>query len=237
MSSRPNPKASLRRTASRADVVTAARTVSRALARPVRPRHQSNKRMAAQAANYRDTAFVSYGANTTGSIACLNLVPQGVTTTTRVGKKIQMKSLQCHGLMQSDSTTTVTQASYLIVYDRRPSGALPAITDILDTVSPNSFLNDANSSRFKILKREDFVCLGNTATAGAITDAGGYEIDWYYKFPPKYAHCSFKALGTGAIDDIDEGAIYLVAVGSSVAGTADATFGAGFRLRFYDQTG
>lgn len=236
MSSRTDPKRSLRRTDSRRQAVEVARELSRAVSRPARVRRPSNRRMGQQAANYRDTTFAQYAANTTGAIACLNLVPQGATQTTRVGKKIMLKSLQCHGLMQADSTNALTQASYVIVYDRRPSGALPAITDIFDTVSPNSFLNDANSGRFKILKREDFTVIGNSTT-GAATDKTAYAVDWYYKFPPKYAQTSYKAAGTGAIDDIDEGAIYLVTLGSSVAGTADALFGAGFRLRFYDQTG
>ena len=98
----------------------------------------------------------------------------------------------------------------MVVYDRRPQGALPAITDILDSVS-NSFLNDTNSGRFKILKRFDHTHNGNTI-AGVGTDSTCVEVDWFYSFPDKYAHTLYKALGTGAIADIDEGAIYIVTV-------------------------
>lgn len=235
MSSRSNPKTPLRRTDSRRQAVEVARELSRAVSRPSRMPLQRVARVAKQAANYFDTAQASYNTSTTGSIACLNLVPQGVTTTTRVGKRIQLKSLQCHGVLQAGAATQLLQASYLIVYDRRPSGALPAITDILDTVSPNSFLNDTNSNRFKILKRVDHTHVGSTA--GLTTDSVATEVDWYMRFPRKYASTSYKALGTGAIADIDEGAIYIVTVGGNVAGTAAGVFNAGFRLRFYDQTG
>ena len=123
----------------------------------------------------------------------------------------------------------------MVVYDRRPQGALPAITDILDSVS-NSFLNDTNSGRFKILKRFDHTHNGNTI-AGVGTDSTCVEVDWFYSFPDKYAHTLYKALGTGAIADIDEGAIYIVTVGANAPGITAGTFTAGFRLRYYDESG
>lgn len=203
-------------------------------ARRPRPAQAVPRNVSTRGANYADTAFASYACDTTGSVTQLNVVPQSVSTTGRIGKKIALKSIQCHGILGALATTSVTQASFMLIYDRRPSGALPLITDILNSVSPNSFLNDTNSSRFKVLKREDFTIIG---TFGAsTTDKSAYEIDFFYKFPQKYSQTSYKALGTGAIADVDEGAIYLVTVGSS-AGTAAATFQSGWRLRFYDESG
>ena len=42
---------------------------------------------------------------------------------------------------------------------------------------------------------------------------------------------TFKAAGTGAIGDIEEGALYLVTVGNTAAGTAAAALAASFRMR------
>lgn len=235
MSTRPNPKKTLRRTDSRRQAVDVARELSRAVSRPARPRLMRAGRTVPQAANYFDTAFATYNCDTTGSIALLNPVPQGVTTTSRTGKKIQMKSLQCRGILQNGTTTGISQAAFMIVYDRRPAGALPAITDILNSVSPNSFLNDTNSSRFKILKRVDETMIGNASTL--TTDSVALEIDFFMKFPKKYSVVSYKALGTGAIADIDEGAIYILTMGGNVAGTAASALNCGFRLRYYDTSG
>lgn len=203
-------------------------------ARRPRPAQSVPRNVSLRGANYADTAFANYACDTTGSVTQLNVVPQSVSTTGRIGKKIALKSIQCHGILGGLSTTQITQASFMLIYDRRPSGALPVVTDILNTASPNSFLNDTNSSRFKVLKREDFTIIG--IYGGSTTDKSAYEIDFYYKFPKKYSQTSYKALGTGAIADVDEGAIYLLTVGSS-AGTGAASFQSGWRLRFYDESG
>lgn len=184
---------------------------------------------------YVDVALNGYAGNTTGSIALLNTVAQGVSVTQRVGKKIMMKSLQIRGLVTTEANTTVSQAAFMIVYDRRPTGALPAITEILDTVSPNSFLLDANSARFSIVHRWADVNVGNNATL--FTDKGAYNIDEYIKFPKNKRNVTYKAAATGAIADIDEGALYIVTCGGNIAGVADTTCSLGFRLRYWDTQG
>lgn len=231
MSSRSNPKTPLRRTASRADVVTAARTVSRALSRPARPRMVPRPR---SAPGYFDTAVTSFNLSTTGSIVHINPVPQGVTTVTRVGKRIRMKSLQILGSAQAGSTGSILDCACMLVYDRRPNTVVAGISDILVSSTPNNFLNDTNSNRFRILKRWDFTLNGNTTTPTSNTTL---DMTTYFKFPAKYANVSYKALGTGAMDDIDEGAIYFLAVGGNAAGTSAGVCQLAFRLRFYDESG
>lgn len=186
-------------------------------------------------ANFVDVALGTYQCNTTGSIAHINIVPRGASQSERVGKKIQMKSLQTRGIVGSDTGTAISQAAYMIVYDRRPGGVLPAITDILNTISPNSFLNDAASARFKILYRWSNVNVGNSGTPN--TDKTAFNIDSYMKFKGKSRFVSYANLGTGAIGDVDEGALYLVTVGGNVLGLTDSTAQLGFRLRYYDTQG
>jgi len=76
----------------------------------------------------------------------------------------------------------------------------------------------------------DFSLSGNSAAP-----ATGNEIknmDDYLKL--NGLQSVFKAAGTGAIGDIEEGAIYAITVGSSAAGTAAATMTLGYRTRFID---
>lgn len=184
----------------------------------------------------RDTGFVdvaltAYAMDTTGTIALLNIVAQGTSVNQRVGKKIQLKSLQCRGNIIANSTAILNDIAYMVVYDKRPTGALPAITDILVTANANSFNNDANSGRFVILKRVDVTMTGNSTAATNVTDSTILDGSFYLKLNHPVA---YKAAGTGAIGDIEQGALYFVSVGTNAAGTTAATGQLAFRTRFDD---
>lgn len=234
--SRTNPKNYSRSSTKRKDAMDQIRSNARSSRGPSRrltPRSRPG-RVVPQAANYFDTAFASYAADTTGTITLVNPVPQGVTTTTRIGKRVLNKSLQVQGIATPGTTAAIGQWAFVLVYDRRPQGALPAITDIFNSVSPNSFLNDTNANRFKILKRIEYCYSG---ISGGTDSSVVQSVDFYYRFPEKFASTSYKALGTGAIADIDEGAYYLVTMGGNAPGVTAATVQWGARLRFYDQSG
>jgi len=219
----------LRRTDSRRNAVSDMRGKSRDMVRPPRG---PIFRKGADAANFVDIGAANYACDTTGSLTLLNPVPLGTGQSSRVGKRIKSKSLQLRGFIFPGSAIAFAHTTMFIVYDRRPSGALPAITDILDTVNSLSFLNDSNSNRFKILKRKDIVIAG---TSASVMDTENFAQDIYMKIPEKYAYTSYKTLGTGAIADFDEGALYLVTVGSVAPGTTAPNYRLGVRYRYYDQ--
>jgi len=176
-----------------------------------------------------DTNTAIYALDTTGSIALISTIAQGTSVNQRVGKKIALKSLQSRGYVLNSATATVNDCAILVVYDKRPTGALPSITDILVSASAQALNNDANSGRFKILKRMDFFLIGNSTST---TEATGMSSDFYLDL--KGLPCVFKAAGTGTIADIEEGALYLVTVGITAAGTAAAAASLSFRTRFVD---
>lgn len=178
---------------------------------------------------YVDLASASYGFNTTGSVTLLATIPQNSTVNGRVGKKAMLKSLQCRGSFNAGSTGTIADAALLVVYDKRPTGALPAITAILESANSAAMNNDVNSGRFKILKRWDFVATGNSAAPST-----GLEMQTADFFLKLNRLIVFKAATTGAIDDIEEGALYLVTVGSNGAGTTAINGTLAFRTRFVD---
>lgn len=178
-----------------------------------------------------DVAFTAYNFDTTGSIAHINIITTGTSVNQRSGKKTLMKSLQCRGNVSNNTTAIINDCALLIVYDRRPTGALPAITDILNTATPQSFNNDTNSGRFQILKRMDFMLRGTVAATIAL-DSGAASCDFFLDLKNK--PLVNKAVGSGAIADIEEGALYLVTVGQIAAGAGAATGSLGFRLRFLD---
>ena len=149
-----------------------------------------------------------------------------------MGKKIQWKSMQIRGTVQANATTVSNNSAWLIVYDRRPTGSLPAITDVLSSATAISFTNDANSGRFQILKRWNDTILGNVGTAGQQTDKSSVVVDEFLSL--RSLPCAYKAAGTGAIGDIEQGALYLITVGDNAAGNTDSDAILAFRTRFLD---
>lgn len=206
------------------------RFASRKARRPFRAPRKF-RRKEAHETGYKDLAYATYALDTTGSITLLNTVAQGASVNERVGKKYMIKSVQFRGQALSNATTTTTEGAALLVYDKRPTGSLPAITDILDTATSKSFPKDDNTDRFLTLRRWDWSLCGNTATAGQQTSASSIQFEEYVKVGKK---CVCKAAGTGAIGDIAEGALYLVTVGAAAAGTTAGALGCGVRVRFVD---
>jgi len=102
---------------------------------------------------------------TLGSTACaaagtilnasLNLIPQGVTESTRVGRKCVVKNLNMKGHVILPATTTAASTSDIvrvIVYlDKQCNGATAGVTDILEATDIESFRNLANSQRFVVM--------------------------------------------------------------------------------------
>jgi len=189
----------------------------------------NRRAVANKESGFVDLASASYNFNTSGGgPALIATIAQGASVNQRIGKKIMLKSIQIRGSAVAASTATTNDCALLIVYDRRPTGALPAITDILVSANSISFNNDANSGRFKILRRMDFTLAGNTTT---MTESFTKNLDDYIKVN---LPVEFQAAGTGAIGDISTGALYIVTVGNQAAGTAAASATLAFRTRFVD---
>lgn len=198
---------------------------------PSRNIPQRRIQKAPQEVNYVDLGSIAYPLDTTGSITLISQIAQGATVNQRIGKRAYYKSLLIRGIVVAGSTGTVADGAYLIVYDKRPNGALPAITDILTAVSPHAFMNDNNTGRFEIIRRKDFNILGNSVTP--TTGQESCNVDEYIKLNKR--PITFESAGTGAIGDIDSGALYLVTVGNLSAGTTAPTLTARFRTRFTEQ--
>lgn len=191
--------------------------------------------MAAKSSGYVDLTATSYALDTTGSITFIATVPTGTSVITRVGKRITWKSIQIRGNIVGNSAAVVNDVAVIFVYDRRPRGAVPAITDVLLSADSKAFNNDANSGRFQILRRFDLSCVGNTTSAANSTESTLISFDQFIDMKSK--KCTFMAAGSGAIADVSEGALYMITVGSNVAGTSAATLNVGVRTRFVDVAG
>lgn len=115
----------------------------------------------------------------------LNIIPQGTTESTRIGRKVVLKKLNVKGIISLPTTATAASTStvvkVLIIQDKQTNGAAFGATDLWDTDSISSFNNLANSSRFRVLKTKVFV-LNSTAGSGrGTTDTLSFgTVDRYF---------------------------------------------------------
>lgn len=185
-------------------------------------------------AKYVDIAATNYALNVTGSITHLDVVPTGTTVNSRDGRKFKPTAVQFRGNAGADQTTTCTSGAMYLVWDHQPNKALASITDVLDSATAQSFSKRENSQRFKIIKKWRWAFSGNSLTAGQQTSSSWFDIDDYVKLPDYcVAECTTSDT-TGAIGNRVTGALLLITVGGSAAGTSDAVAFVNTRVNFVD---
>jgi len=182
-------------------------------------------------AHYVDLGNANYSCDSTGgTITLIATCGQGAAQTQRVGKKGLWKSIQLHGSVYNNASAVYNDVAILIVYDREPLGILPGITDILTAVDSRAFNNDSNSERFKIIRRYDIALTGSAANqVGARS-----HVDMDHYIDMRNLPVTWGNLGSGALGDIKQGALYLVTVGNNAVGATAATATLAFRTRFID---
>lgn len=176
--------------------------------------------------NIDDSAAKWTNGATTWTINCLNDVAQGTSATTRLGRKILMKSV----LVQGTLTNTTAQGRILIVYDRQTNGAAPAATDVLTSNTIMAVQNLDNRDRFIILAdiwpyAQDETLCGEVSGAGSAGPMG-------YK---RYIKCNLETIyggNAGSVADINSGGLFMMTNcnGGTVGGETGIQ-----RTRFVDE--
>lgn len=166
----------------------------------------------------------------TGQLA---LIPQGVTESTRVGRKCTIKSIAMKGNLlyaPAAAASGSTNAVMYLVLDKQCNGAAAGATDVFTgTNFVTLFHNLANSQRFVVLKTWKWTI---NSSAGATTAYNNVSRMWSgfkkCNIPIEYSST------TGAITEIRSNNLFLLA---SSDGTSDdlITIGGTCRLRFSDQ--
>lgn len=95
----------------------------------------------------------------TGAITHINPIARGDGLGERDADRVYMMRLILRGTVEASTgaglSSSPRQAGVMmIVYDRQPNGALPAITDILDTATYNSLQRLDTRDRFSIMYRQ-----------------------------------------------------------------------------------
>lgn len=167
----------------------------------------------------RSASLGNVGSAAWSELDCLNGITQGISANERVGRKIQMKSLQ---VRWSESTTASLSAlRILVVYDR-DGLPLPFITDVLSVDNFNSNMQLSNSDRFVVLHDEVIPCEVSGPTNNR--RAGKFYIK--LNLPTMYQGT------TNAGGDISHGSLWIMS--NSLNGPIGAGIGYNSRVRYTD---
>ncbi len=173
----------------------------------------------------------------TGAISTsLNLIPQGTTESTRIGRKCRIKQILWHAAVRLPATATAASSSdicrIILVLDKQANGAIPgAVTDILETANYLSFRNLANSGRFVFLFDRTMGIAAPGGSGRGSTDTLQFsQLDKHLHF---FKSCSIPVEfdnTTGAITEIRSNNLILLTISKVGVASLDSHF----RLRFSD---
>lgn len=159
----------------------------------------------------------------------------GTDFTDRIGRRVNVVSVQVRGYFIPDYTTPPCQpqmARLMIVEDLQTNGVIATPADILQAVTVSSFMNLNNRDRFRVL-REEIMTIGAFSNVATQSYAAGNQI-----VPINiYAKCNIPVCFEGtsaAIGSISSGAIYVFLIGNVAAGANDGVAQLSCRVRFID---
>lgn len=174
--------------------------------------------------------------STGATITALNLCAQGDDIGNRVGRQINMKSVQIRGIIKpaTAGSNNASLVRVVLLYDRQPQPTvgLPASTDILTTASSYGMVNLDNRERFTVLRDSTFA-LGNSVAATGYAESPNIAcVDMYVKLAG--ARTTYNTTA-GTIAAVSTGSLLLLCIGDQTHASG-AYFVCEFssRLRFYD---
>ncbi len=180
-----------------------------------------------------DDAIIATGANVTDSI---NKIGQGVTESTRVGRKCTIKSIQWRyqlSLPKVDAAVSAAASSsvrVILYLDKQCNGATAVGTDVLETGDIHSFRNLSNSGRFVLMyDKTHSINYTSLASDNAAVVSSANVFREYTMYKKCNTPIEFNDT-TGAITEIRSNNFGVLIIGNSGTGG----FNSKIRLRFSD---
>jgi len=168
-----------------------------------------------------------------------NLIAQGTTESTRIGRKIVVKDIHCNGqvvLSPDDDITTPSnqKVRVMLMLDTQANGANPTAsgaTGVMLDTDVNSFHALANKGRFRTLYECEEVLVSQAGAGDGVAGANDFggdikKLEFHKKvnIPIEYDST------TGAITEIRSNNLFWIFAGV----TTGSTFTVRTRLRFTD---
>lgn len=173
-----------------------------------------------------DTAFTHSNPLTAsfGTAAVLNPLSLGTAANgQRVGRKIQMRSVQIRYIVTPPGAGGVSQNRFVLVYDKQTNGATPIATDVFTINSFHSPLNLNNAERFVVIFDE----ITDSCQSQLLNIAG-----------KRYAKIRLDTVytgNTGTVSDILSGGLFLFCANNSDPAVGNASTSYSYsRVRYTD---
>ncbi len=213
-----------------------------------RPRGRGRRRVRARAfcslgpeKKFHDLAFSSDSiASTWATLShaggqSLNLIAQGLTESTRVGRRICVHNINIKGHLDMATATSAVGRNIVklvLVQDRQANGADATEADVYETTSAglHSYRNLANASRFKILATRHFTMNASISGNGTAIDTNA--MIRYFSMSVKLEQPVEFDSTAGAITEVQSNNFFLMGV--MQATTPAVVLSARCRLRFTD---
>ncbi len=182
---------------------------------------------------FHDTITTGSNLDASSGVLLLNGLARGDSATTRQGNRVNMVSLYVRMTLVAQVAAKLNRYRVVVVYDRTPNKAALTHALVFDQTTPESMLRVENTSRFKIVASW-YGCLMGSLTVSDIlgqTDKTCFSTERFIdlkNLPVRYD----SDTNTGLIDEIIQGSLFLVHVGSTGASTAAATIVFTSRLRY-----
>lgn len=170
---------------------------------------------------YDDTT-INQPVEATGTTFLLNGISLGDTEDTRDGMSVKQLSVDVKLTfnVNPEQLEASTVVRYAIIHDKQSDGAIPALTDWLDTANVNSFRNLHNGKRFRVLLDRRIQLNNDAKDTHLVT-----------RHIPFVKHIRFSADGDTQAA-IASNALWLICLGSSISAPPFVT---GFtRVRYVD---
>jgi len=165
------------------------------------------------------------GLATWGTGGLLNGCANGSDASTRIGRKITMKSILVKYSAKLQATSTGgSPIRILVVYDKQANATAPVITDILLT---DHFLSQNNLSN-----RDRFTTIFDHVSQPVSVNSEYCVADTLYK--RINLETMFNAGSAGTIGDITSGSVYIFVAQSADIGVAGPLFASRVRVRYTD---
>lgn len=187
---------------------------------------------------FHDITYSQVNVSSTGHVKdSINEIGQGVTESTRIGRKCNITSIHWrYSLKLSEGAGAATPRDgdiirIILFVDKQANGATAAVTDILETANYQSFRNLANSGRFMILK--DCQHVVNVLTLGQNTSSTVFANSEVLKEFIYNKKCNIPLEfdnTTGALTELRSNNIGVLLISKN----NDINLNSKFRLRFSD---
>lgn len=103
-------------------------------------------------------------------VSLLSAIAQGTTSSSRIGDRIQIKSVYVKANFYNNSTV-MTTFNWSLVLDKSPDNTTPGVTSIYSNSTSNlTQLQVANLARFRVLRRQNTPYLTSGTVVGCTID-------------------------------------------------------------------